>query len=205
MFDSKQINFDLLDRSVYFLYLCVMTTRDLLIKATSELIQKRGYHGTGMSAVIEAVGVPKGSLYHHFPEGKDDLISASLKYYAASKGEQFNLAMKGKKTAVGGLQAIVDLSLNFLEQTQYQKGCPVAAVSLDVSSDNEFIRKTCTRIFDAWKKNLESYLKYKNVNDPGSKAEAFMIGLQGSFLLSKIHRNKSYMKTFRKQIEKIVN
>ena len=45
------------------------------------------------------------------------------------------------------------------------------------------------------------YLK----GDARSKTEAFMIGLQGSFLLSKIHRNKRYMKTFRKQIEKIIN
>ena len=157
-----------------------MSTRDLLVKATSEIIQKKGYHGTGMSAIIEAVGVPKGSLYHHFPEGKDALISASLKYYASTKGEHFKLAMKGKKTATRGLQAIVDLFINYLEHTGYNKGCPIAAVALDVSSENEALRKTCTSIFDMWQKELQSYLVYKEVKNPKFKAEAFLIGLEGS-------------------------
>ncbi len=46
-------------------------TRERLLAAAQRLFRKRGYHATGLSDILEAAKAPKGSLYHHFPGGKE--------------------------------------------------------------------------------------------------------------------------------------
>jgi TetR/AcrR family transcriptional regulator, lmrAB and yxaGH operons repressor len=46
-------------------------TRERLLVAAQRLFRKRGYHATGLSDILEAAQAPKGSLYHHFPGGKE--------------------------------------------------------------------------------------------------------------------------------------
>lgn len=38
----------------------------------------KGYYGTGIREILQSANVPKGSLYHHFPMGKDDLVAEAL-------------------------------------------------------------------------------------------------------------------------------
>lgn len=49
-------------------------TREEVLRVTETLLRQRGYAATSMQAVAEAGGVTKGTLYHHFPEGKDELV-----------------------------------------------------------------------------------------------------------------------------------
>ncbi len=46
-------------------------TRERLLAAAQRLFRKRGYHATGLNDILEAAQAPKGSLYHHFPGGKE--------------------------------------------------------------------------------------------------------------------------------------
>lgn len=49
-----------------------------MIDTTLDLIQSRGYHGTGLGRITDASGAPRGSVYFHFPGGKDELVVAAL-------------------------------------------------------------------------------------------------------------------------------
>ncbi|MEC7259688.1 MAG: helix-turn-helix domain-containing protein, partial [Pseudomonadota bacterium] len=53
------------------------STKDRLIHAASDLFRRRGYAGVGIAEILNAAGAPKGSLYHHFPNGKADLALAT--------------------------------------------------------------------------------------------------------------------------------
>jgi AcrR family transcriptional regulator len=53
------------------------STRERLIRAARELFGERGYDGTSIGAVLEASGVARGALYHHFPS-KEALFDAVL-------------------------------------------------------------------------------------------------------------------------------
>ncbi|OWY59044.1 TetR family transcriptional regulator, partial [cyanobacterium TDX16] len=43
-----------------------------------DLLSRHGYAGTGIKAVSEASGLPYGSIYHHFPGGKEELVVSAL-------------------------------------------------------------------------------------------------------------------------------
>ncbi len=54
--------------------------KDPLIETASRLFKLRGYCGVGLNDIIAESGVPKGSLYHYFPDGKEQLAIAAIDY-----------------------------------------------------------------------------------------------------------------------------
>ena len=58
-------------------------TRERLIAAMSDLLERRGFHGVGLSELLAQAQAPKGVLYHHFPGGKTALAVAAIEAIAA--------------------------------------------------------------------------------------------------------------------------
>lgn len=57
-------------------------SKERLLGAALSLFQTRGYHGVALSDILDATGLPKGSLYHHFPGGKQELAIAAVGFLA---------------------------------------------------------------------------------------------------------------------------
>ena len=49
-------------------------TRTRMLETTARLLQHRGFYGTALSDILEQSGAPRGSLYFHFPGGKEQLV-----------------------------------------------------------------------------------------------------------------------------------
>ena len=53
-------------------------TRATMIEGAIQLLATRGVHGASLLKVLEHTGAPRGSVYYHFPGGKEELILAAL-------------------------------------------------------------------------------------------------------------------------------
>ena len=51
-------------------------SRAALIDSAATLFRRQGYAATGLNQILEEAGVRPGSLYHHFPQGKQQLAAA---------------------------------------------------------------------------------------------------------------------------------
>lgn len=183
-----------------------METKQLIIEKTAKLIQEKGYYGTGLSDILSHADVPKGSLYHHFSGGKDELIARALEFAANQRSELFRKAMKGKPNAIEGLKAVVDIFIDEMKSSEFARGCPLATVSLDISSENEELRKVCSEMYDYWIDGIEKYLEYKGIaRNVRVKAEEFMVNLEGAILLSKVQQNDKYLIQIKNQIAPLLN
>src|SRR4051812_6112406 len=60
------------------------STRERLIDATVSLMRTKGAAASGTKEILELAGAPRGSFYHHFPNGKDQLVLAALERAAAA-------------------------------------------------------------------------------------------------------------------------
>src|SRR5215210_9105289 len=60
-----------------------MTRREELSRQAARLFAQKGYHGTSVGDLAEALGVQKGSLYAHI-EGKEDLLYEAMRRGAAA-------------------------------------------------------------------------------------------------------------------------
>ena len=55
-----------------------MDTKSLIIDIATKLFQQKGYKGVGLNEILKACNISKGALYHHFPNGKEELLIACL-------------------------------------------------------------------------------------------------------------------------------
>src|SRR6476620_1026867 len=55
-----------------------MDTKQLIIDIATKLFQQKGYLGVGLNEILKECNISKGSLYHHFPNGKEELLIACL-------------------------------------------------------------------------------------------------------------------------------
>ena len=64
-----------------------LDTRTQLLQAGMTLFLTQGFHGTGIKAILDVVGVPKGSFYNYF-ESKNAFGVATIEYYADCVAER---------------------------------------------------------------------------------------------------------------------
>ncbi|MCB1173158.1 MAG: TetR/AcrR family transcriptional regulator [Leptospiraceae bacterium] len=124
-------------------------TRAKFIATTAELLHSHGYHATGLNQIIAASGAPRGSLYYHFPGGKDELVAAALQHSGARIDtllESLAVADDLKRTA----QNIFEYFSAALQSSNFQKGCPIAATALEISPEQAALQTIITEIQAGW-------------------------------------------------------
>ena len=124
--------------------------KDLLIETASRLFRVRGYCGVGLNEIIEESGVPKGSLYYYFPEGKEQLAIAAINNTKRLVMEDIKSIFGGVFNPIDAFQAYVyELSRVFGEGGT-PIGSPIGAIAGEKHSTSEPIRLACESTFKGW-------------------------------------------------------
>lgn len=181
-----------------------MKTRERLIVTTAEVIKRKGYFGTGINEVLAAVGVPKGSLYHHFPAGKDELIREAVVHGGRAHIRRYGAALQGKPV-VEGLCAVIDAMETELRDSDFRDACPIAAVAMASGSINEDIRAACDTVFLRCEGALAVYLKRHGVKGADKKARELYVLFEGAYILAKAHRDLAYLELQKRFIPTIID
>lgn len=162
-------------------------TRSALIDSTQLLIESRGYFGTGLNQVLADSGAPRGSLYFHFPGGKDELIGEAI----CRSGEYIDAIMKSIEA--GDASELMTVLLRMLgerlEQSNWNQGCPVATVALETSASNDAIQRACAAAYSGWHKTLRDRLEADGRTDADDMAAFLLAVLEGAMLLARTHRS----------------
>lgn len=131
-----------------------MARRDVrgeMIRGAAELLAARGVQGTSFSDVLAHTGAPRGSIYHHFPGGKDELVVAA----ARSVGEGVTMLLDALEASSPAkvVDAFVDGWRSVLVAGDFDRGCAVAASCLG-SDPSDDLRTVSGEIFRAWRAAL---------------------------------------------------
>src|SRR5215472_3687761 len=118
-------------------------TRQRMIDTAGRLFQRQGYHATGLNQVLTESGAPKGSLYFHFPAGKDQLAAESVARSGGELGERMAAVAAEAPDGPTAIVALGELFAESLVQSDFREGCPVATVALEAAADNDQIRGVC--------------------------------------------------------------
>ena len=108
--------------------------RDKIIRATAQLLRQRGFAATGLADIIETSGAPKGSLYHYFPGGKDDIAVEALRY-AGEKVRATLTELAGEQpSAAAVMRRYGAMVAGWLADSKFRDGCPIATTLLETAA-----------------------------------------------------------------------
>src|SRR5262245_19469977 len=107
-------------------------TRRRMIVTTSKLLQKQGFHGTGLNQILEEADAPKGSMYFHFPGGKNQLAAEAI----GASGAFIERLLRSHEadSAVLTLDSYLAGLGEWLQRTEFREGCPIATTALEVAA-----------------------------------------------------------------------
>src|SRR5688572_3208033 len=98
------------------------STRDRMIVGAADLLRRKGLTATSMREVVRYSNTPRGSIAHHFPGGKRQLLEAAVEHAGREVTEPLKLLLS-KHGPVNGMKRFIDLWRKMLEETDYQAGC----------------------------------------------------------------------------------
>ena len=181
-------------------------TRTRMIETTARLLQHRGYHGTSLSDILEQSGAPRGSLYFHFPGGKDQLAIEATRGAVDLATRELQEALAQAKTPAQGVRAYVDAAGRLLRETDYTFGCPVAPVILDAAGGVEDLAALCKQAFRTWAEMLRQ--AFVAAGMPARRADALALlvlaAIEGMLLLARAERDCGALTTVAAELEAIV-
>ncbi|MNS30804.1 putative HTH-type transcriptional regulator YxaF [compost metagenome] len=160
-----------------------------LIETTARLLQVQGYRNTGLNQILDESGAPKGSLYHYFPGGKEELAAAAIAHAATDVATRLTAICAAEATPQSAIDAVLDHFIAELEGSGFQKGCPVATVALEEAGQNPTLQQACAQAYQAWQAGLEAFFQAHGHPDAPGEAESFLVALEGALLLSRVRHD----------------
>jgi TetR/AcrR family transcriptional repressor of lmrAB and yxaGH operons len=155
-----------------------------MIVSQALLQRERGVAGTALPDVLEHSGAPRGSIYHHFPEGRSQLAAEATQWAAdfVSRRLEASLATGDPLTA---LDQFTNDWLTVLRDTHFDAGCPVVAGALDATT-----RRAAAKGFRRWEQLLTDAFAAAGL--PAARAESlavmFIASIEGAIVLARAER-----------------
>ncbi|WP_341366264.1 TetR/AcrR family transcriptional regulator [Yoonia sp. BS5-3] len=171
------------------------STRIKLAIEAGYLFQKKGYNGVGLSEILRKAGVPKGSLYHHFPNGKADLALAAADLASAEVLRIINASFDGAADYRDGVTTFCHKLAKYFDIHEGNVGCPVSATLLGGQDDDAF-RDALDSIFTGWMAQIAAHaVRFgQSETQANHSARRLFLSLEGSWTLARARRDSDIMR-----------
>lgn len=170
-----------------------------MVLGAVDLLKRRGLNATSLREVVRHTSTPRGSLMHHFPRGKQQLIKEAVSH----AGQEVSVPLKAALERYGarvGMRLFIAGWRQMLEASSYEAGCPVLAVALeeyigeDAIPSREVQQQLLTQVhgvFEDWQGALRRALVVGGYDETGARRMATMIvaAVEGSVALCRAARN----------------
>lgn len=161
--------------------------RQKMIEGTVTLLALHGLEGTAFRDVLKRSGAPRGSIYHHFPKGKDQLVEAAIEL----AGERALGVLDGLHGSPpkAVTQAYFDLWRAVLVRSNVRAGCAVLAVA--VATDSPDLLDQAASIFRAWRGLIaELFVEGGMPGDEATRLAATLVAAsEGAVVVSRAERS----------------
>jgi TetR/AcrR family transcriptional regulator, lmrAB and yxaGH operons repressor len=161
------------------------------LAAAVTLFRRQGYHGTALHDILAAGGAPRGSLYFHFPKGKEEIGAAALALAAEATRQRIAAAAAASESAEIFLVRLVRGMAADLERSDYSEGCPIATTALETAAQSEVLGAATRSAFQKWETEIKRGLFRFGMaaGDADLAATLVLSQLEGALLLARTYRN----------------
>ena len=164
-------------------------TRDKMIAGAASLLSQRGLQGTSFTDVIELTDAPRGSIYHHFPGGKNEMVAEALALLGTAVAERIQAAEVTRPEQVS--DEFVNGWRAFVEVTEFSAVCAVSAVTVGAGADSEVLLPAVASAFASWREALAAaYIKTGLKKADAQRLSLTTVAsLEGALILARAQRS----------------
>jgi TetR/AcrR family transcriptional repressor of lmrAB and yxaGH operons len=165
----------------------VRGVRERMVASAVDLLARRGLQATSFSEVLEHSGAPRGSVYHHFPGGKDQMIGSALD--AAGTRAIELLDRKAGAPAEDVATWFLHIWREVLIRGKFEAGCAVLAVAVAAGSP-ELLDQTAL-VFRTWRRRLAELLVQGGLRPADAQRFAAMLvaSSEGAVVLARAEQS----------------
>jgi TetR/AcrR family transcriptional repressor of lmrAB and yxaGH operons len=162
-----------------------------MVEAAAKLLWAQGFHATGLQQIVKESDTPRGSLYFHFPGGKEQLAVEALRAAGRRMTDTIERALATHDDLVEALRDFVGLFVGGMQKSDYQRGCPLATVALETSATSDEIRRACDEQFSEWRGLIAARLRSRGSDAERADALATLTlsAIEGALILSRAARD----------------
>lgn len=159
-----------------------------MIRAAWILIAERGLEGMSTREVLARTGAPRGSVYHHFPRGRTELVELALEHAQGWMHDQVVAINPGTPAEV--IDGFLDIWRRILDATDYRAGCAAVGV-IAGAQDPDLIARSAAAFNDAIAVLTDKFVLagLSSTGAPG-RATALVCAAEGAVLLARAQRSR---------------
>lgn len=158
-------------------------SRAEVVARVMEVVRRQGYDGASLSELSRATGLGKSSLYHHFPDGKDDMVGAVIGHLETALEASVFAPLRSPGPPAARLRAMNGELEGFYHDGR--EACVLAILGIGDASRRFHPR--VKKIFRAWIDAIASALRDAGLPRPEAQARAedALVRIEGALVLAR--------------------
>jgi TetR/AcrR family transcriptional regulator, lmrAB and yxaGH operons repressor len=158
-----------------------------MIRSAAHLFQRHGFLGTGLRDIVEDCGAPRGSIYFHFPDGKEALGAEAVEFWERATVKLVDRCAESAKDPAHLVGICAQALAHSMQRSGFVDGCPVAVTALEMTPGSETLRVACDAMFLGWQDALRRHFCAGGLSEERatSLASATVSILEGALILSR--------------------
>jgi TetR/AcrR family transcriptional regulator, lmrAB and yxaGH operons repressor len=166
-----------------------LSTRDRIVDATIIAMRSSGLAGASLGRVVATSRAPKGSVYHYFPLGKEQMVGEALAAYSARVRDYVEATLSQGGGPAAKVRALFGAVARRLESTHFRESCAAGAVSLDLGEGDDALGAAVAGHFADWIQLIGRHFAIPDESRRRSFAGLLLTAIEGGYVRGRAERS----------------
>ncbi|MER6953981.1 TetR/AcrR family transcriptional regulator [Streptomyces sp. NPDC000618] len=149
-------------------------SRERMVSSTVALLREYGASATSIDRVLAHSGAPRGSVYHHFPGGRTQLVEEAVELAGDFMAGVIEAAMQADDP-VAGIDTFFTVWRDQLVKSRFRAGCPIVAVAVETNDEAPHLARSAGAAFAGWQEALTAMLRRHGLAEDRSRRLAALV------------------------------
>ncbi|WP_433753398.1 TetR/AcrR family transcriptional regulator [Paenibacillus amylolyticus] len=172
--------------------------RESIVSTAARLFFSQGYHATGLNQIIKESSTPKGSLYHYFPQGKEELAYECIQKANEHILQTFEKTFAAHDNTGDAIQRFIYDLAHETESAGFTGFLPFSFwAAVETSCISQQLRIACQGVFADWQDVIKKHLILDGVGEEKARETALLIIslMEGALIISLTNQDKQPLLT----------
>ncbi|MET8981149.1 TetR/AcrR family transcriptional regulator [Streptomyces sp. NPDC004539] len=176
-----------------------------MVLSAAALLREYGASATSIDRVLAHSGAPRGSVYHHFPGGRAQLIDEAVALAGDYIGDLIDAAAQADDP-VAAVDAFFALWRDRLVESGFRAGCPIVAVAVETNDDAPQPARSAATVFTRWREALAAlFVRHGLTEERGRRLGAFVIAaVEGAVIMCRAEQSTAPLEAAAEEIHDLL-